>query len=95
MAWAEDLSPFIDTASFAVTATIAGQPVNGIFDNASVLSEGYDGVMETVRPVFVCRSADVAAVLHGDSATINSVSYKVRGTRPDGTGMTLIILEAQ
>lgn len=95
MAWVEDLSPFLDTDTFAVTATIAGQPVVGIFDNASVLSEGYDGVMETVRPVFVCQSADVDSVLYGAAATINSVQYKVRGTRPDGTGMTLIILEAQ
>lgn len=95
MAWVEDLSPFFDTATFAITATIAGQPVDGIFDNASVLSEGYDGVMETVRPVFICRSSDVASVPHGASATINSVSYKVRGTRPDGAGMTLIILEVQ
>lgn len=95
MAWVEDLAPFFDTETFSVTAIIAGQPVVGIFNNASVLTEGYDGVMETVRPEFICRSSDVASVLHGADATINSVSYKVRGTRPDGAGMTLIILEVQ
>ena len=95
MAWTEDLTPFIDTASFAVAATIGGLPVNGIFDSATSFAAGYDGSVETLRPVFVCRTVDVAGLAHGADAVINSVNYKVRGIRPDGTGMTLLILEAQ
>jgi hypothetical protein len=48
-----------------------------------------------VRPVFVCNEADVSSIAHGDALTIKTVSYKVAGVQPDGTGLTSLILEKQ
>lgn len=95
MAWAEDLTVFFNINEFAVEATILGGPVIGIFDNESVIVEGYTGAVESTRPIFLCREANVSAVTHGTAVTINAVSYLVRGIRPDGTGLVRLILEAQ
>lgn len=89
--FAEDLSVFTDTDDFAVTATVDGSSVNGIFGNAFVLVD----FIESDKPVFDCASADIVGVVHGDTVTIGSDTYKVRGIQPDGTGMTRLILEEQ
>ena len=80
---------FLSTDDFATTATIAGSPVLGIFDDE--YGEVLD--IEGTVPVFLCRTSDVAAVAHGTTVTINAVAYTARGKQPDGTGMTLVILE--
>jgi len=87
----EDLSEFLDSTEMADNATIGAATVAGIFDNQFVEVHGIEGV----RPVFVCDEADVASIAHGDALTIKTVSYKVAGVQPDGTGLTSLILEKQ
>jgi len=87
----EDLSEFLDSTEMADNATIGASTIAGIFDNQFVEVHGIEGV----RPVFVCAEADVSSIAHGDALTIKTVSYKVAGVQPDGTGLTSLILEKQ
>jgi hypothetical protein len=48
--------------------------------------------VESTEPTLLARTADVSGLAHGDSLTISSTSYTVRGIQPDGTGMTQIML---
>jgi len=84
---AADLSSLFDTDDFAVAATIGEATVNGIFTDDST-----DG-SELTGPIFECASADVATVSQGDTITISATGYTVAGIRPDGTGVTVIILD--
>jgi hypothetical protein len=70
------------------TATIAGQNYDGIFTRAFV----EDGGVESVKPVFIRRTADLPAMTHGQSVVINNVTYSVVGIQPDN-GITTLILE--
>lgn len=70
--------------------------IQGIFDNdyQEVIDDSGVGA-ESSQPVFLCRTADVSSAAHGDTLVVNSTNYVVRGVQPDGTGMTLLMLEEQ
>ena len=89
--FAEDLSEFLDDTELADNATIGASTIAGNFDNQFVEVNGIEGV----RPVFTCAEANVATIAHGDALTIKSISFKVAGIQPDGTGLTSLILEKQ
>lgn len=74
-------------------ATIGGKPVSGIFDADFVAIRGELGDTESARPVFMCATEDVEHVEYGTTARINSTNYTVRGIQPDGTGITVLVLE--
>lgn len=82
---------FLDTDDFAVTATIDGSSVDGIFDHEFVEAAGFSGE----RPVFLCRTSDVSGVSEGVTVTVNSTSYTLRVIESDGTGFSRLILEEQ
>ncbi len=46
------------------------------------------------QPRFQCRTADVASAAEGDAIVISAVNYTVRIVQDDGTGMTVLVLEA-
>jgi len=93
MPFAEDLTPFFSTADFASAATLNGAAVNGIFDKD--YAEALDNDVQGSSPVFLCAAASVPSVAHGQSLVVASVTYKVRGVEPDGTGVVLLRLERQ
>ena len=64
----------------------------GIFDNDFLAVDLDESEVESTEPTLLARTADVSGLAHGDSLTISSTSYKVRGIQPDGTGMTQIML---
>ena len=96
---AADRAAFFDTDEFGEAATMtigisAPVTVNGVFENEFVGVETGAGVpVEMTRPVFTCREADVPSIAHGDTVVIDSVSRKVRGIEPDGTGIVRLILK--
>jgi hypothetical protein len=92
VAFAEPLGAFFDTVGFAVSATLAGVSVQGIFDN-----EYYEpmGEVQGASPVFTLPTASASTAAHGQSLVIGATTYKVRGVEPDGTGVTLLRLEKQ
>lgn len=89
MAFTEDHSEFLHDAEFASVAAIGGASVSGIFDHIYVEVMDVNGE----RPTFLADSGDVSAVSIGDTLAVNSTIYTVRIPQPDGTGMTMLILE--
>lgn len=88
MAFVENLAPF--TTDFGIDAVIGGDTVRAIFDNA------YQDVLFAAgtAPALHCATADVANVDRGDSVDIEGDAYTVAEIKPDGTGMSVLILEA-
>ncbi|MFA6148661.1 MAG: hypothetical protein WC899_10685 [bacterium] len=98
-----DLAAFFDVdGGFAVTATyipaVGGAPTNipVIFDNEYAAAE-YDRLadrasLESTSPRVVCRDADVPGISHGATLAISGTTYYVIEVRPDGTGVTTLVL---
>jgi hypothetical protein len=97
---ASDLASFFDTDSHGSVATYtpsggSASSINVIFNNEYILvDEGEVGVNSTI-PVITCRTSDVSSVAMNDTFVIDSVTYKSKIIRPDGTGVTEIQLEKQ
>jgi hypothetical protein len=67
----------------------SGGSAPGLFARGTTDSFGMLNHENTVT----CVDADVAAVTTGLAITINSVAHTVRALRPDGNGMTEIVVE--
>jgi len=89
MAFSENLSVFF--TDFAETVTVSGSSFLAIFDNAYVDALGVAGT----RPALTCKTSDVSGVVFDAAATVRTISYKVVGIEPDGTGITVLLLERQ
>jgi hypothetical protein len=90
MAVTESLSSFF--ADFGVVGTLSGGSVTGIFDRDSILALG--GEVSATEPAFRVQSADVTArsIVAGTAITIGGQAYTVVDLRPDGTGLTVLML---
>lgn len=73
-------------------ATIGAASVSGVFDSA--YGESLNGMVAGFVPAFTCASADVAGVAKNTAVSVNGVSYLVEEINPDGTGITVLKLEA-
>ena len=74
------------------TATLNGLEVAGIFDNA--YHAGDIGIgMASTQPAFTTLTANVVGEAVGQLLVINGMSYYVAAHEPDGTGMSLLLLE--
>lgn len=78
------------TAFFNGAST--GVPV--IFGDPYALGSAGPLGMATSQPQFDCADADVPVGAHGSGVVVGDVSYFVAELRPDGSGMTTVILEA-
>lgn len=89
--FAEDLSTYFDVSNgFAEAATVSGQTVPVIFDNAYAGALG--GLVESTGPQCIAKTADVAGVVQGAAIVIGGTAYTVTGVQPDGTGITTLQL---
>lgn len=94
MAFTEDFTAYFNTADFAFSATVAGVAVKGIFDKAYQLGNvGVTGIA-TTAPVLTLATAGVPADPVGTAVVVSGVSYTVAAHEPDGTGVSLLLLEA-
>lgn len=89
MAFVESFGQFF--GEFGVDATLNGQPVRGIFDDA--YGESFGGLIAGSGPMF--RLPSSIAVSQGQPLVLGAVSYTVTGIEPDGTGLTVLRLEKQ
>lgn len=89
--FAEDLSPFFNAAELATAATLDGEPVTGIFDNAYIDPFG----VASTEPRYTLPSADAATATNASMLVIGATTYRVRSVQPDGTGITVLTLERQ
>ena len=94
--FAEDLSPFFNTAGFAIGATLDGAAVQGIFDSgfddAPLAGFGPAGT----SPTFMLPSASVPAAPEGKAFVISTGpaagNYRVANVKHDGTGVCTLEL---
>lgn len=92
--FAETLTQFFDAGEFAVTAKLAGVEVLGIFDNEYDAAAIAVGDIAGSSPVFTLPTASVPPKPAGKLLVVNGKTYKVVEHRPDGTGVSLLRLEA-
>lgn len=74
------------------SATLNGVAVTGKFSNGS--ASGLNNMMLGSNPTFTLASTSTSSSSRGKTLVVDSVSYTVREIKPDGTGMTLLELEA-
>lgn len=87
--------PFFNPRHFADAAVFEGaqEPVLGIFDDASAVADVGELGMATTRPTLLLPGANVPANVRGMAVQVAGQHFTVEGAEPDGTGMTLLILE--
>lgn len=96
MAFAEDLSVFFDTDGFAVECVInttSPRTIDVIFGTPTEGAQLYDSSVEADAPFFHCKTSDLSGVTVGKTATINTVVYKIKKIRDDGTGVSRVSLK--
>lgn len=93
MAMTEDLSAFFSTADFASDAQLAGVAVRGIFDKAYQFDNAGGAGFASSQPAITLPSAGLPADPVGLTLLISGVSYTVVEHRPDGTGVSILLLE--
>lgn len=72
------------------TATVSGgASFSVIFDSNYVDALG----ISTNQPAAVCADADCAGLTLGSVISIRGATYTVREPKPDGTGLTTLLLE--
>ena len=94
---AADRAGFFDSDEFGVTATYSvGGTVDGVFENEffEALTET-DVAVESAQLLFTCATADVPTAAHGQTLAWSGNTYAIVGVQPDGTGVTILVLEAQ
>ncbi len=98
-----DLSQFIDDSEFAKeiiftpgesypNRTDKTATISGILDREFIEVNG----MESLHPALLCLSSDVENAAHaiGNSMVEDGADkYKVIAKQPDGTGLTLLVLQ--
>lgn len=77
--------------TFGVPAQLDYLPVVGIFERPH--AQAFDGIA-TSSPRFKLQSADAEGVTLDSMLRIGDEQYQVRSVEPDGTGMTVLTLEA-
>lgn len=106
MAMTEDLTAFFSAAEFAVQTTLAGVVVRGIFDNAYQLADVGGAGMDSTQPTLTLPTAQIPPVVRDwflhyaepfDLADLQmqiaGATYKAVAHEPDGTGVSLLLLE--
>jgi hypothetical protein len=96
MAFAEDLAPFFDTDELAVDCTVGGVSVRAIFDSAHAFVAVGEAGMASSRPQIMLASAALSGSVVGQAVTVDGQAgtFTVAEEQPDGTGITVLILEA-
>jgi hypothetical protein len=87
----ETLSVFFP--DFGQSAVVGGEQVSVIFDNAYEGASVGAMVMAGTQPAITLATADVPANPVGATVTTGGSAYTIAEHRPDGTGMSVCLLE--
>lgn len=93
MAFTEDLAPFFSVSDFAVNATLDGVAVRGVFNNSYELGSAGPIGMAGTQPTLTLPTASVPASPVGKACVVGATSYVVGAHEPDGTGVSVLLLE--
>lgn len=89
----DDIDLFFDV--FASVVVYSGATFNGIFDNDYFDAEvGGSVTFATSQPRLTVPTYRVAGMVDGDTLTVDGVSYTVRVIMNDGTGVSVLMIEA-
>ena len=96
----EQLAEFfeVDEHGTAANYTPSGgsaSSITVIFRHDYYLEDVGNVGVETQQAVITVQTSKVPGIAHGDLIEIDSTNYNVVGVRPDGTGISEIVLEAQ
>ena len=91
--FAADLDEMMAEDEFSVAAKIGGVSCFVIYDRPYLSQDAGEMSIQGATPVAYVRDADVGAVAVDDSVTIDGSTFTVRGIEPDGTGVTILVLE--
>lgn len=86
-------APFFNAQHFAQEAVLGEVAVLGIFDDASAVGDVGELGMATTHPTLLLPSAQVPAAVRGMQVQVAGQHFTVEDAQPDGTGMTLLVLE--
>lgn len=86
-------APFFNTQHFAQVAVLGGVTVHGIFDDAYAVGDVGELGMATSQPTLLLSSSQVPANVRGMNLQVDGQHFSVEDVQPDGTGMTLLLLE--
>jgi hypothetical protein len=96
----DDLDAFLDTDDFASLATITLASgtvlpdIAGVFEEPGMSAALGTFEMDTTRPTFMCKWADVSAVRRGDLLVVEGGNYEAHKTPVRlGDGMAVVTLE--
>lgn len=99
MALGEDFNVFFNTDDFGVSATFtprgggAASTVKGIFDKEFIaVGDGGPVDIAATDPVFQCKTTDIPNA-RGGTLVIDGVTYNIVVAKPDGTGVSMLVLE--
>ena len=92
------LSDFGDTVTFSPGSTYPNRnddtvDIKAIFDNAFFEVIGEENPARSSQPSLVCKTSDVSGAERNSMIERGTDRYKVVGVEPDGTGITLLLLE--
>ena len=91
-----DVLAMLDRDEFgASVSTLDGVDIQGIYDAEYFeVDVGGDVGSESTQPGFVCRTSDLPADPRDLVLVVDGDSYTVITPKPDGTGVTALVLEA-
>ena len=93
MSMLEDLDLFFSQSEFATTAYLGGVEILGIFESAYALASVGMAGMASENPVFTTKTSLIGPDVVGQAIVIGDVQYSVAEHQPDGTGISLLVLE--
>jgi len=67
--------------------------IMGIFDNAFYSGDGDPAGANTRQTSLICRTADSVNAARNSMVEVGNDVYKVTSVEPDGTGITVLLLE--
>jgi len=91
MPMAEDLSVFFSADGFGDAGLLDGVPVLGILERGYAEHLG----MAAHDGRYTLAEADTATTTATSTLIVAGITYRVRGVRPDGTGVCTLALERQ
>lgn len=93
MFYDEDLPALLNPEEFAVTGTLGGASVNGIFDTDYAAALVGDAGMAASGPAFMLPTADVPSPVAGKLLIVPAGRFTVAEHHPNGTGLSVLLLE--
>ncbi len=81
---------------FGIDVAKSSGTIKAIFDNPYQNTSAGGEVSFSIQECYIeARTEDVTDLAEGSLLTINDSSYAVTDIQPDGTGFTVLMLEAQ